>query len=149
MRRGVLLALSVLFFILTVSLSVFAAGVDKMGEPVSEGIYVIAERMKMAKAGIVGNKIGFCADDFARAMNLSKVSSITITELPALSDGELLIGAVRLSEGQTVSGSNISLISYNRLASSVSTSSFAQPRGVYFTFSMYSRGTKRSKPSLG
>ncbi|MBQ2999630.1 MAG: hypothetical protein IJD64_04135, partial [Clostridia bacterium] len=63
-------------------------------EPVSPALCVLAEQHSMAKAAVRGNPIEFEHDDFARAMNLAKVSEITVTEVPPISDGELRVGAI-------------------------------------------------------
>ncbi|MBR2432574.1 MAG: S-layer homology domain-containing protein, partial [Clostridia bacterium] len=79
---------------------------------VSCGLDVIAEQNQMALAGIKGNPIGFSADKFACAMNLSRVEKITVTSLPDMSCGNLFIGSEGVSEGQTISSANISLMTY-------------------------------------
>ncbi len=96
--------------LLTVSLMASAAS-----EPmaVSHALHVIANDSSMAMAGVKGGKISFDAEDFARAMNLSKVGSITITELPSMADGELLIGSTVLTSSQTISKSSISMLTYS------------------------------------
>ncbi|MBE6535997.1 MAG: hypothetical protein E7677_05180 [Ruminococcaceae bacterium] len=91
--------------------------------PLSPALAVIAEGNGMAKAGLVGKSITFEADDFARALNLAKVSSITITKAPAVSEGELRVGSTVLNSGQTVSAASISLMTYVP-ASSATKSSF-------------------------
>ena len=84
------------------------------GAVVSPGLYVLAEQNSMAKTGLLGNAIKFEAADFARALNLpvSKLESITVTKVPPVSEGELLVGATVLNSGQTISASNIGLLSY-------------------------------------
>lgn len=79
---------------------------------ISCGLDVIAEQNQMALAGIKGNPIGFSADKFACAMNLSKIEKITVTSLPDMSCGNLYIGSEGVSEGQTISASNLSLMTY-------------------------------------
>ena len=90
---------------------------------VSHALHVIANDSSMAMAGIKGGRITFDADDFARAMNLSSVESITITEAPPIADGELLIGTAVVNGNQTVSAANISLMTYSQ-KSDTSTSSY-------------------------
>lgn len=90
---------------------------------VSHALHVIASDSSMAMAGIKGGRITFDADDFARAMNLSSVESITITEAPPIADGELLIGTAVVNGNQTVSAANISLMTYSQ-KSDTSTSSY-------------------------
>ena len=78
----------------------------------------------MAKAALRGNSIFFDHDDFARAVNLSSVSSITVTELPPITDGELRLGKVAVQKGQTIRGSNLSLLSYVPGTAQIANSSF-------------------------
>lgn len=121
--------ISVFFCILITALLCLCAPANAEEEkneiPVSHGIYHIANDSSMAMAGVSGGKILFDSDDFARAMNLSKVTGITINELPPISDGELLVGSTAVNKGQTVSGSNISLLCYVPKSASVSRSSFS------------------------
>ncbi len=88
---------------------------------VSPALSVIAQSNGMAMAGLVGNSISFEAEDFARALNLSSVSSITVTKAPPVSDGELRVGDTVVNSGQTVSASSISLMSYTPKGSSTKT----------------------------
>lgn len=113
MRKGLLFSFCFAFLIFTVSLSSIAGAVSEEGDvPVSHGIYLLAEEGSMAMAGIRGNDISFEADDFARAMNLSGVRSITITEVPPTADGELLVGSTVVNPGQTISAQNIAHMRY-------------------------------------
>ena len=93
-----------------------AASAAVAAEPmaVSHALHVIANDSSMAMAGIKGGRIAFDAEDFARAMNVSSVGSITITEVPPIADGELLVGTSVLSGTQTLSGANISLMTYSQ-----------------------------------
>ncbi|MBO5415773.1 MAG: S-layer homology domain-containing protein [Clostridia bacterium] len=114
MKKSILFSFCFLFiFIAASSVAAFAASADSEALPLSHGLYVLAEENSMAMAGIKGNKISFEADDFARAMNLSSVKGITVTETPPIADGELLVGSTVVNEGQTISGSNIGLMSYS------------------------------------
>ena len=92
--------------------------------PVSPALYVLAEEHAMAKASLRGNAISFDHDDFARAVNLSDVSAITVTKLPPITDGELRLGKVAVQKGQTIRGNNLSLLSYVPSNAQISTSSF-------------------------
>ena len=114
MRRRIIISFCFLVIsiasLLTVSLVANAAS-----EPMalSHALHVIANDSSMAMAGVKGGRISFDAEDFARAMNISSVGSITITELPSVADGELLVGGTVLTSSQTISKSNISLLSYS------------------------------------
>lgn len=73
---------------------------------------VIANQSKMAKYGIKGNAILFSADDFERSLNVSEIESITLTEVPAITEGSLCLGDKLVSAGQIISRSNIDLLNY-------------------------------------
>ena len=104
----------------------FSGNADDSAEPVaiSPGIFVVAERGGMAKAGLRGSELVFNRSDFSRALNVSRVSEITLTSVPPASEGKLMVGNTVLREGQTVSGSNISLISFRAASPEVGLTSF-------------------------
>jgi hypothetical protein len=113
-----------LFFLATSTTAGFAVNVSAATDAiVSPALYVLAEESEMAMAALRGNDIRFEAEDFARALNLSSVDEITVTEVPALTDGELRVGSTVLNRGQTVSGKNLDLLSY-AASSDITTSSF-------------------------
>ena len=72
---------------------------------VSHGLAVLSARTDVAVSAMVGNDVLFSEDVFARGLNLSRVEYITVVSLPSVTDGELLIGSVKLVEGQTVTAS--------------------------------------------
>ena len=82
------------------------------GNDLSSALDTIARDNAMAKATLKGGTISFEANDFARATNLSKIDSITVTKLPPVSDGELRVGSSVLTSSQTLSASSIKLLSY-------------------------------------
>lgn len=91
---------------------------------VSSGLYVIANDSEMAKCGMVNNKIVFSADDFERYLNLESISHITLTSVPAITDGCLCLGDVAVCAGQSISRSNLDLLNYKAANSEVSEVSF-------------------------
>ncbi len=107
-----------LFFFLTAS-SVLAwntQSTNDSGEEtalVSPALSVLAEQNDMAISALVGQSISLEADDFARALNLSRVSKITVTETPPIADGELLCGTTVVTAGSTVSGSGLSQLCFS------------------------------------
>ncbi len=115
MKRTVLLSVSALIVTLLLSVTVnsgmIAAATEK-DAPVSPALAVIANYTPMAKTGVVGNEILFSPEDFERALNVSRVSSITVTRTPDVADGELLIGSVVVKAGQSISRENLALLSY-------------------------------------
>ena len=76
------------------------------------GLYVIAEQNKMTMTGIKGNMLNFSPERFACAMNLSRVDYVTVTKLPDIAAGSLYIGGEGVSEGQKLSATDISLMTY-------------------------------------
>ena len=111
-------------------------GTDRDPEVISPGIFILAERGSMAKSGMRGSEICFSRDDFSRALNLRGVSEITFTSVPPATDGKLLVGNTVINSGQTVSGSNISLITFRAASDSVSSTSFTfAPNGEAYDVS--------------
>lgn len=97
-------------------------------ELLSPALAILAARTDMAVATLCGNDYYFSEDVFARSLNLSGVSSVTIRSLPAVTDGELMMGSSCVSEGQVISRTDLRLLSY--VAKDSSTKGKAQ-----FTFS--------------
>ena len=126
-RRTALFSFSfcfLFFFLATSTTAAFSVDVAAASDAiVSPALYVLAEDNSMAMAALRGNAVSIEAEDCARALNLSSVKEITVTETPPLTDGELRVGSTVLNRGQTVSGSNLDLLSYHA-TSDVTTSSF-------------------------
>ena len=124
-RKNALFSFCFLFFFLATSatpslvLNVEAAA-DAI---VSPALSVLAEECDMAMAALRGHAISIEAEDFARAMNLSSVREITVTETPPITDGELRVGTTVVNRGQSISGDSLSLLTYTA-ASDITTSSF-------------------------
>lgn len=122
-KRALMPALA-LFVSLSVAPALGVSAASQDTALVSPALCVLAQQNSMAKAGVVGNSIKFESDDFARAMNLSEISSVTITKAPPITDGELRLGSTVVAKGQTIRESNLSLLSYVPSSSNVSESSF-------------------------
>ncbi len=91
---------------------------------VSSGLSVIANQKDMAKSALVNNTIVFSADDFEKYLNLSEVTSITVTSVPSVSEGCLCVGDVLVNVGQTISRSNLDLLNYRAADSKAKEASF-------------------------
>ncbi|MBQ9131257.1 MAG: S-layer homology domain-containing protein [Clostridia bacterium] len=100
------------------------AGASGQPPVVSYGLQVLSAKTDMAMSAPVGNDIVFSEDAFARALNLSKVTSITIRSLPAVTEGELLLGSTRIAQGQTVSAANLPYMSFEPASADVAVASF-------------------------
>lgn len=115
MKKTVFLSLSALVVVLVLSAAVNSGvigAVSGVDHPVSPALAIIARNTPMAKCGVTGNEILFSPEDFERALDVSRLSSITVTEIPSITDGELLIGSVVVQKGQVISRENLCLLSY-------------------------------------
>ncbi len=101
------------------NLPVSTIEVERNTDSVSYGLQVIAESKAIIMTGIKGNALSFSAERFACAMNLSKIDSITVTELPNITCGELYIGSEGVSVGQKIKASDIALMTYEEADSGV------------------------------
>ncbi len=84
----------------------------KTAAAVSYGLRVLAAREEMVISGLCGNELSFTVDDIRRAMNLSSLEYITVTELPATADGTLFVGSVGAAKGQVISAGSLGLLSF-------------------------------------
>ena len=92
-------------------------------KPISSAIDVLCEENFMAKSAMRGEAITFSESDFARAVNLDSIDSITLTSLPPVTDGELRVGSTVLTAEHTLSASSLSLLTYHP-SEAVSSSQF-------------------------
>jgi len=93
-------------------------------DPVSPALYILAEESHMAMSGLRGGAISFERDDFGRAVNLSEITEITVTQIPPITDGELRLGNNVITSGQTISGAGISNLTYRASEAGIDTSEF-------------------------
>lgn len=105
------IAFGVLFFGF-VFLLMLNVGAAERSSCVSAGLNVLAARTEMVKAGLVNNDIVFEAEDFERNLNVSALSSVTVTELPSRADGVLYLGNGEVSVGQTISRENLGYLNF-------------------------------------
>ena len=144
---GVLLSLFI--GVSSSSLYVSAAPVDNA--LLSPALCVIAEDSSMAMAGLTGSSISFEKNNFLRALNLSTLDSIVITQVPPSLDGELRVGNTVISKGQTISASSLSLLSFVPSNSGVTQSSFrfrTDNSGYDIACELYMLDRANSAPTL-
>ncbi len=110
--------------LLGVMLALSSCGAKANTQKVSVGLDVLAERAEMVKTGLVGGEISFGAEDFERALNLSKISDITITKLPSAADGTLYLGTGKVSVGQVISAANLSYLKFASQSAAIRDSFF-------------------------
>ena len=117
----------------------------------SNGMSIIANSQQMAKSAMLNNKIVFSAKDFERSMNLSEITSITVTSLPPLTDGCLCVADVAVNVGQTISRQNLDLLNYRPGNEGVKQTSFKFKvnGGEYeMTCNLYFLARENSAPTL-
>ena len=110
-KGGVLFSFGVILLIITTVVGISSRG-EPSDAPVSMALNVIAEKNSMAMAGLCGQSIEFEKDDFLRCLNLSHIDSITITEAPPISDGELRLASTVLKGGEEISAASLSKLAY-------------------------------------
>ncbi len=91
---------------------------------VSYGVNVLAAQLDMAVSGRVGNEIVLDAETFARNLNLSRIDYITVESLPRDTEGELLLGSSRVAAGQSISGANLSYLTFAAAGDDIRHASF-------------------------
>lgn len=84
-----------------ISLMLFAASVQAAGV-LSPAINILQEECVVIKTGVGKNTVTFSEEDFDAVFGESEFLGIVITNLPALSDGVLKLGALDAREGQIV-----------------------------------------------
>lgn len=108
-RSRVYCAGALLAIFLGVSSSSFYTAAAPLGtELLSPALCILAEDHGMAMSGIVGSELRFEKDDFLRALNLSDVDGIVITQAPPSSEGELRVGGTVITNGQRLGASALS-----------------------------------------
>ena len=106
MKKIPTVLLCAVFILSTALTTVFAT--DKK---ISPAIDVIASGSPMIKSGISGKSVCFTKDDFEHFAGRLP-SSIRFSSLPSAADGILKIGNTEISEGQTVTGTNLDLLRF-------------------------------------
>lgn len=131
MKKRIILScilLVAVFIGLVHPISAFAA---EGADIISPAIHVIARENSMAKATMRGQELSFDKNDFARALNVSRVSQITVTSLPDAEDGKLFLGSNVVNAGNTISGANLSLLTFKASSDKVDECSFCfSPEGA-------------------
>ncbi|MBQ8717908.1 MAG: S-layer homology domain-containing protein [Clostridia bacterium] len=109
MKRGCAALLLCLCMSLTFCLQ---SSAENAAAPLTPALQVLAGQREMSVATLSGNDYYFSEDVFARTLNLAHVGSITVTSLPSVTAGELLMGSERVSAGQRISAKDLSLLCF-------------------------------------
>lgn len=84
------------------------------------GAQVVASEVSMIKTGLVGQKISFSDIDVKSALAIADFKSITITEIPSSTEGTLLVGGRRVSNGRLIKRKSLSSLVFIPASPSVS-----------------------------
>ncbi len=122
-KKAVRLLIFTLLLTMSFSLLTACAAKEERSCMLSPALDSIATQSPMSKSAMRGSPISFTPEDFARAVNLPSISSLTLTEVPSLTDGQLRVGSTVLTAGQKLEASSISLMTYVP-ASNISSSQF-------------------------
>lgn len=99
------------------------------------GVEVVANEVKMIKTGLIGQRICFSDSDVKSALNISDYKSIVVTAIPKSTEGTLLYGGRRVSEGRVIKRKNMGLLSFVPASESVTEATFT------FSVDSYASGT--------
>ncbi len=100
------------------------------------GAQVVASDVNMIKTGLLGQKIHFTDGDFKSALVLADFDSITITEIPASSEGTLMLNGRRVGKGRVIKRKNLGALVFIPTSPSVTECSFK------FTVDGYASGAE-------
>ena len=73
----------------------------------SNAMNVIRGNIELKKSALLNNDITFTAEEFERILGVKKLSHISVTQLPSVSEGVLVLGGVEVLTDQTISRENI------------------------------------------
>lgn len=114
------------FLVLTLVLSVLTQTL-LVSADFGSGVDVASEDVKVIKSALYGKKLSFSDLDIKQALCISDFDSITITKIPKSSEGALMLGGRRISEGVTIKRKNIPSLVFIPAEKDVQSASF------YFT----------------
>ena len=88
------------------------------------GAAVVASDVNLIKTGLVGQKLCFTDGDFKSALALANFDSITITEIPASTEGTLLLSGRRVGKGRVIKRKNLGALVFIPASESVTECKF-------------------------
>ncbi len=109
---------------LSIILSMFILGAVTSSASFGLGIQVIASDVNMVKTGLKGQKICFNDADFKSALALADFDSITITEIPASTEGTLLLSGRRVGKNRVIKRKNLGALVFIPASDSVNECKF-------------------------
>ncbi len=117
-----------LTYLISLSVTVFLFLVHpiaaKSTDAVSPALEILAHNSIVSMATYGDRELGFEAEDFERALNVSQVTSIVIQEVPSRSDGILYLGDNEVHAGQIISRANIPYLKFVFMNTEIQNSKF-------------------------
>ena len=92
---------------------------------ISYGVDCLADRGELIKSGLRGRDVVFTEADFRQALGVSRLSSVTVLSLPAVTDGILRLDGTPVVSGQVIPSEQISRLTFTAASDSVQSSSFS------------------------
>lgn len=87
----------------------FGTGVAE-SSTISAGLQYLSERAHVACAAPVGEDVSFSPEWFDKALSGGAVSAVTVTALPPVTEGKLMLGYGEVSVGQSIRRDNLSYL---------------------------------------
>ena len=107
-RKRIEFLAAVIFITATLSVQAFASNTNQnQSSLLSNAVNVIRSNLELKKSVLLNNDITFTAEEFERILGVKKLSHITVTQLPPMSEGVLVLGGTEVLTGQTISRENI------------------------------------------
>ena len=98
-------------------------------ECISDGAAYFTSDATLIKSGYLGEAVRFSKSDFEQALGTKDISSVTVTALPEPSHGSLLLSSSRLSAGDSIPASALSLLRFVPSSKEITESSFTFTAG--------------------
>ena len=127
---------AILILTFSILCAMIASTVIGVGAYMGSGAAAVAADVDMVKTGLCGKKICFSDADFKSALTLADFDTVTVTRIPSSTEGTLLIGGRRVSEGRVIKRKNLASLVFVPASADVRECSFA------FTVDGYAGGAE-------
>lgn len=135
--------------LLLCSLSVSA---EENRAPLSPALDLLAQTTDLSLWHLSGEELRFSEDCFLRGLNLSKLSTVRLTQLPSAAQGTLCLGKNALSAGALLSAEELSNLTFEPASKAIQNASFSfevNECGVQYLCRLYTLERANASPSVG
>ena len=119
--------------------------------PLSPALQVLADTTDLSLWHLTGEEQAFSEDSFLRGLNLSRLSTVRLCELPNPAQGVLRLDKRALAVGDTLSGEELSRMSFEAASKSVKKTSFRfeiNGCGVAYCCNLYALDAPNASPAV-